>query len=236
VLLTNVGATFGTGFGMTSALLLLPQFITVAPGAAGSPHRAGYGFAADTTEVGLIMLAWAVSGVAGAVIAARLTHRHDGRWPLVLGGALMAVGLGGIASIHDAPWEMVGWLLITGCGFSQAAMGAVTVVIESVPPSDTGAATGMSTVIRQIGGTAGAQLMAAILAATVISGTVIPTEGAFRLTFGLCAAGAALGTVCGVFVGRPQAGRGSAGSARHVADAVALGEPPSPIIAADQLI
>jgi MFS family permease len=232
VWLTNLGALLGTGFGMTSALLLLPQFLSAPSGA--SPRvaaQAGYGFGADSSEVGLIMLSWALGGVLGAAIATRLARRRDGRWPLTLGGIMMAIGLGGIAAIHASPWQVVGWLLITGCGFGQAAMGAVTVVVSSVRPSETGAATGMSTVIRQIGGTAGAELVAAILAANLIAGSAIPTESAFMVTFGLCAAGAALSAVCGAFVVPRRRNRG--GSARHVTNALALDQPPLAVLAPD---
>lgn len=232
VLLVNLGAMLGTGFGMTAALLLLPQFLSEPAGVpAAVARRIGYGFGAGSTEVGLIMLSWALSGVLGAWIAVRLARRRDGRWPLAIGGLLMAVGLGGIAAIHGAPWEIVLWLLATGCGFGLSAVGAINVVVHSVRPSETGVATGMSTVIRQVGGTVGSELMAAILAASLIEGTGIPTEGAFTLTFALCAAGAAVSAVCGglILPRRPRAGS----SARHVADAVAFEEAPAPVLATD---
>jgi MFS family permease len=232
VMLANLGAMLGTGFGMTAALLLLPQLMSVGSGVSASvAQRVHYGFHAGSTEVGLIMLSWALSGVLGAWIAARLARQRDGRWPLAIGGVLMAVGLGGIAAVHDHPWEVVLWLIPAGCGFAQAAMGAVSVVVHSVRPSETGVATGMSTVIRQVGGTAGTQLMAAILAANLIPATGIPREAAFQLTLGLCAAGAAASAICGVLVLPP--GRAVSRSAGHVADAVALEEPPAAVLATD---
>lgn len=175
------------------------------------------------------MLSWAFGGVAGAWSATRLVHRFDGRWPLAIGGALMALGLGGIAAAHAHPWEMVVWLAAAGIGFAQSAVGAITVIVSSVEPSETGVATGMSTVIRQVGGTVGAELMAALLAASVVAGTQVPTEGAFQLTFALCAGGAALSAVLGAFA-LPRSG--GPRSARHVADAVPLGESPAPVLAA----
>jgi hypothetical protein len=189
VLFTNLASAVGSGFGMTAVLVLLPRFMS-------APEAAGYGFAASPTEVGLLMMSWAVAGLAGAWGAVGIARRLGAGAPQALGGAALAAGIAIIAVWHDHPWQIVAGLVLAGWGFTLANNGAISLIVHVVRPSETGAATGMSTVIRQIGSSLGTQISAAIIAGAVIAGTQLPTESAYTVAFGIAAAGALASVAC----------------------------------------
>jgi hypothetical protein len=62
-------------------------------------------------------------------------------------------------------------------------------------------------VMRTVGAVIGSQVMAAILTATTIPGTSVPSESAFSHSFLLAAGAAALGAVLGLLVTPLRKGR-----------------------------
>src|SRR4051794_16413076 len=178
VLFTNVANSISSGFAMTAVLVLLPRFMA-------APESAGYGFAASPTKVGVLMLAWAAAGLAGAILAGMTARRLGLGAPQTLGGALQAVGIGFIAVAHAHPWQIVAGLLFAGLGFTMTNNGVISLIVHLVKPSETGAAAGMNTVIRQIGSSLGTQISAAILAGGVLAVTGLPSESAYVAAFAL---------------------------------------------------
>src|SRR6185436_19565661 len=98
-------------------------------------------------------------------------------------------------------------LLGAGITFGFAAM--ANLIVDAVPQSDVGIATGINTVMRTVGGSFGAAIATAILAGSSGAGG-LPTEGAYTAAFafsavaGLAAVGAAL------LVPRPPPARAAA--------------------------
>jgi MFS family permease len=70
-------------------------------------------------------------------------------------------------------------LLGIGIGLAFAALG--NLVIQAVPPEQTGVASGMNTVMRTLGGALGGQLAATFIAANTSGG--YPTVTGFEQTF-----------------------------------------------------
>lgn len=69
-------------------------------------------------------------------------------------------------------------------GLAFAALGAL--IVDAVRPEETGAATGINTILHTVGGAAGAQI-----AATITPASGLPAEGGFAAAF-LVSAGAAV--------------------------------------------
>jgi MFS family permease len=136
--------------------------------------------------------------------AGLLGRRFGSKWPLALGMALVALSATGLAVLHDEPWQIVVAMsgLSVGVGFAFAAMAAL--ITEAVEPTETGIATGINTVMRTIGAVVGAQVGAAILTATTIEGTGVPTEGAYVTAFALAAVAGGFAAVIAVFVTPPR--------------------------------
>lgn len=168
-------ATLAVGAGMFAAVTLLPRF-------AQTPTSAGYGFGASASSVGFLMVPMALGMVVAAPMSRRLAGRFGG--PTVFGGGavLGALSLAGFAVLHAHAWQIavVGAVLGVAYGLVFASLG--NLLIAAVPPADTGAATGLNTVLRTVGGAAGAQLVA-----VVVGADRVPAESRYTLAFAVSA-------------------------------------------------
>jgi MFS family permease len=81
-----------------------------------------------------------------------------------------------------------------------------TLIMHSVPPTETGAANGLNSVMRTLGSTVSATLIGIILSTnvTVSGGVEIPTAHAFQLIFVLGAAVSLAGVVLAAFIPRRE--------------------------------
>jgi MFS family permease len=93
----------------------------------------------------------------------------------VVGCALLALFHSGVAPIAAA-----GALLGVAFGLAYAALASL--VVQAVPPSQTGAASGMSTNIRTIGGALGTAVVSSVVTASA-GPTGLPTEAGFTDAF-----------------------------------------------------
>ena len=76
-------------------------------------------------------------------------------------------------------------VISVGIGLAFAAM--PNLIVEAVPPQQTGEATGFNALVRSVGASLGSQVSAAILAGSVVAATVLPTDGGFTAAFLVCA-------------------------------------------------
>jgi EmrB/QacA subfamily drug resistance transporter len=177
---TNLAALL-VGFGMFGSFILIPQFVQAPPGA-------GYGFNANVTEAGLILLPSTAVMLFAGPISGWLGARFGSRLPLLIGTALAACAFALIGLAHEHRWELyIGTALMgAGIGFAFAAM--ANLIVEAVDPTETGVATGMNTIMRTVGGSLGGQISATIVSAHVIAGTHIAKESGYTAAFFLSAA------------------------------------------------
>lgn len=179
---TNV-ATVIISIGMFAAVTLIPQLVQ-------TPADAGYGFGYSATQTGLLLIPTAVLMVIAAPLATRLSTRFGRRLTFQIGAAFACVSLAMIGLLHQNPWELYlgGAVLGLAYGLAFASLGGL--VMSSVEHRDAGAATGLNTILRTIGGAVGAQLAAVTLIAFPNSGQR-PPEAAYTTAF-LISAGVAL--------------------------------------------
>jgi EmrB/QacA subfamily drug resistance transporter len=177
---TNLAALL-VGFGMFGSFILIPQFVQAPPGA-------GYGFNANVTEAGLILLPSTAVMLFAGPIAGWLGGRLGSRLPLLIGTLTAAAAFGLIGLAHEHRWELyIGTALMgAGIGFAFAAM--ANLIVEAVDPTETGVATGMNTIMRTVGGSLGGQISATIVSAHVIAGTHIAKEAGYTAAFFLSSA------------------------------------------------
>jgi EmrB/QacA subfamily drug resistance transporter len=186
------------GAGMYSSFILIPQFVEM-------PSDAGYGFGSSVTGAGLFMLPSTLAMLVSGPIAGRLSSRFGSRLPMLLGAAILTVAFLMLAFVHSSPLDIYVAAVLVGLGVGLAFASLANLIVEVVPPEQTGVATGMNTVMRTIGGAIGSTVTAAVIAATVV-GDAEPTESGFTLAFAIGAAAAALALVTTFAV--PRAGRG----------------------------
>jgi EmrB/QacA subfamily drug resistance transporter len=180
------------GAGMYSMFAFLPQFLQ-------TPDAAGYGFGASVTESGLLLLPQTVASFIAGVVAGRFAHRVGSKALLVVGAALTALGTLGLTVAHDEIWQVLVETSVLGLAFGLAFAAMSNLVVDAVPQSQTGVASGMNTNIRTVGGAIGS----ALLATVVTSGagpTGLPAESGYTHGFALLAATSGLAALVAIFV------------------------------------
>jgi MFS family permease len=186
---TNLAAWL-VGFAMFSSFLLIPRF-------AQTPEAAGYGFAMSVTASGFLMAPTAGAQLLAGPLAGPLGQRVGMRLTLALGAALACAAFVLLAFFHDHPWEFVVGGMLLGAGITFALASMANLIVEAVPQSDVGIATGINTIMRTVGGAFGSAGGTAIVAAHVASNG-LPEEQGYTIAFlasaagGLLAIGAAL--------------------------------------------
>jgi MFS family permease len=201
---TNVTALM-VGFGMFGSFLLVPQL-------AEMPPSAGFGFGASVTEAGLFLLPSSFVMLFAGPASGWLGNRFGSRTPLLIGIALVALAFVQLAILHDEHWHLYFNAVLTGAGIGLAFAAMATLIVDAVPQTQTGVATGMNTIMRSIGGALGAQIAASIVGAAA-------DETHFVIAFLVSAAGLALAFIAALFIPR----RGRAAEVPHGARRV--GEP-----------
>jgi EmrB/QacA subfamily drug resistance transporter len=180
------------GMGMYSMFAFVPQFLQ-------TPEAAGYGFGVTVTQSGLLLLPQTVASFIGGVAAGRLAARVGSKALLVVGAALTAIGMFGIAFAHDELWMIVIETLFLGLAFGLAFAAMSNLVVAAVPQSQTGVASGMNTNIRTVGGAIGSALLATVVTSE-LQPTGIPVESGYSHGFLLLALTATAATIVAVLV------------------------------------
>ncbi|MDQ1065229.1 MFS transporter [Streptomyces canus] len=208
VLVTNL-ATLLVGFGMFGALVLIPQL-------AQTPASSGYGFGVDATRAGLLMLPGCLIMLVTGPVSGALAQRFHAKLPLALGGLASAAGLVMLAVQHGSQAAVLGWttVLFTGLGLSFAAI--PNLVVDAVPATKTGEATGLNALVRSVGSSLGTQVVAGILAGSITAARPLPTDHAYTIAFLADAAGSLVAALAASLVPRVKA-RDTADTARVAA-------------------
>ncbi|MEV0892541.1 MFS transporter [Promicromonospora sp. NPDC050262] len=168
------------GFGMYGAFTLVPQLVQ-------TPAEAGYGFGATVTESGLYLLPMAVTMLFAGPLAGRLGPRIGFTATLVAACAIGAVGFAAFAVGHQHPWAVATGAGVLGVGIGFAFSSLANVVVGAVELHETGEATGVNTIVRTIGGSLGAQVATAVVGATTLAGTGLPTAAGYTTAFAVSA-------------------------------------------------
>jgi EmrB/QacA subfamily drug resistance transporter len=187
---TNLAALV-LGFGMFASFVLVPEFVEL-------PSSNGFGFDASVTQAGLFLLPATIGMLISGPISGRLSASVGSRVPLLLGAAISCFAFLILTFAHDQRFEIYVAMLVMGIGIGFAFASMANLIVESVPPQQTGVATGMNTIVRSIGGAIGSQVSAGIVTATLVAGQ--PTERGFTLAFATAAGALALGVVVALYV------------------------------------
>jgi MFS transporter, DHA2 family, multidrug resistance protein len=137
-----------TGFGMFGTALILPLFTQLL-----------LGFTAF--EAGMALLPGAFATVVSMLLAAQAVRRVDGRAVIAVGLVLFAVGswwMGGLD--QDAGYWNIAWpRALQGLGMGLIFVPLSTLTMADVPRPEMANATGIYTLIRQLGGSLGIAIL-----------------------------------------------------------------------------
>jgi EmrB/QacA subfamily drug resistance transporter len=194
VLLTNVAA-IAIGFGMMAQAIVVPRLLQ-------SPEATGYGLGQTLLETGLWMAPGGLVMMVFSPVSGRLIRVIGARQTLMIGAAVLGLGYVFAIFLSDAPWQLMVFNCITSAGIGIGYAAMPTLILESVPMTEAGSAVGINSLMRSVGTSVSAAVMAAILTASTITfgGQELPTEDAFLICFVVGAAAAFLGVVLAAFV------------------------------------
>jgi MFS family permease len=202
VLLTNLAAV-AVGFGMMAQAIVVPQLLQM-------PRATGYGLAQTVLEAGLWMAPGGLMMLVFAPVSSRLMTRIGPKWTLAIGAAVLGSGYVLALGLMDAPWQLLvaSCIASAGVGIGYAAM--PTLILDSVPVHEAGSAVGINGLMRSVGTSVAAAVMAALLTSstTRLGSMELPTKGAFQLCFVVGAAAAFLGVLIAATVPRARARAG----------------------------
>ena len=157
-------ASIAVGTAMFGGSVFLTQYLQVARGY--SP-----------TEAGLLTMPVMLGSFVAATVAGQIITR-TGRWKvfLVIGGALLAAGLGGLGTLdHATPiWEASVFMGLMGLGMGCLMQNLMLAVQNTVDVSQVGATSATVSFFRTLGGAVGVSVLGAVLATRVRNGI---TEG-----------------------------------------------------------
>jgi len=190
---TNVVALL-FGCGMYAVMTFLPQLVQ-------TPKAiAGYGLSASITQSGVYLLPMTICMFLLGIAAAPLAQRIGLKGVLVLGSIASIPGYVLLAVGHDKSWEIYVAASLLGIGIGLAFSSMSAIVVKSVPPAQTGVASGMNANIRTIGGAIGSSVAASLLASGVTAAHPIPKDSGYTHVFWLLAAAAVLAVVAALII------------------------------------
>lgn len=198
VLLTNI-ASISVGFAFFTTAAALPVLLE-------APTATGVGLGQSLLVASLCLMPSGLVMFFVSSTAAKLSAARGPKTSLILGGSIITLtfAIGAFALTEVWHIVLVSSFAGLGTGFAYAAM--PTLIMHSVPASETAAANGLNSVMRTLGSTAAATVVGIILSSwfVVHEGVSVPTHGAFQATF-LVGAGVALaGVIVAAFIPRSE--------------------------------
>ncbi|MFI6279929.1 MFS transporter [Streptomyces sp. NPDC050988] len=187
VLMTNI-ASILVGFSMYAQSLVVPQLLQL-------PEATGYGLGQSMLAMGLWMAPAGLMMMVMSPIGAKLSAARGPKVTLTVGALIISLGYGiSLPMIGtDSPLGLLAVTIVanTGVGFAYGAMPAL--IMSAVPQSETASANSFNTLMRSIGSSVSAAVMAVVLAQMTMDfgGFALPSEDGFRVAM-LIGSGVAL--------------------------------------------
>jgi EmrB/QacA subfamily drug resistance transporter len=193
---TNLTA-FLLGAGMYSSFIVFPQFAQL-------PKSTGFGFGASVVVSGLYLVPSTMGMVVVGFAAGAIARTFGSKRATVAGSAITALSFAFIAGVHAHPYDLLITTALLGIGIGLAFAALGNLIVQAVRPEQTGAAGGMNTVMRTIGGAIGGQITASIISAH-IAHDGLPAVTGFTDSFVLAAAFLVVCALAALLVpGRPR--------------------------------
>ncbi len=180
------------GAAMFTTYAFLPIFME-------TPTAAGYGFGSSVTGAGLLLLPMLVGMAVVGFVSGSVTAVISSKAQLVTGAALLMLSCGWLVVLHDTRWQVSLAAGVSGIGMGLAFSSMVNLVVNGVPPEQTGVASGMNTNLRTIGGSIGTAVVSSLISARLLPSGV-PAESGFTHAFVLMTVLAAVAVAAALLV------------------------------------
>jgi EmrB/QacA subfamily drug resistance transporter len=157
----------------------------------------------DALGAGLRLLPWTATFITVAPVAGALADRIGERLLLSVGLSLQAAGFLWLVAVADPGLtygQLIGPFVLAGVGVSMAIPCAQNAVVGGVDSDSIGAAAGVNSMMRELGGVFGIAVTVAVFASSGDYGSVLGFLDGFRPAIVTAAGFALVGAVCGVSV------------------------------------
>jgi EmrB/QacA subfamily drug resistance transporter len=192
---TNLAGTL-LGFGMFAIFIILPNFVE-------APRNTGYGLAASVTMSGVFLVPVPLAMLFVAPFTGRLTHRFGSKPILAAGAIIGALSYALIAIWHGSTLPLYLGTSLFGIAVALGYASMTNLIVDAVPATQTGVATGMNTNVRNIGGALGAGIATSIIFSSHGRGG-LPLEKGYTMALVVCAIALGIAAVAALIVpGRP---------------------------------
>ena len=182
------------GYGMYVMFTIVPQFVETST-------KYAYGLGASVTQSGLDLLPFAAAMLLIAPLTGKLSVAWGGRRVLLAGCLFAASAYVELVFWHAQTWQIMVSAGLLGIGIAMGFAAMSNLVVEAVPQSQTGVATGMNTNIRNIGGAVGAGVATSIVVSSLLpDGT--PSLHGYVLAFVVSAAALLIAAVTTLLIPR----------------------------------
>lgn len=162
---------------------------------------------------GLAFVPAALAMVIGSPMAGRVIGSVGQRWPMIVGLALGATGLGSLSTLEpDSPYSSIWWMLvIVGLGVSASIPAANSAALARTPPERAGAGSATVEAAQQFGLVFGIAVLGTLSSTGFVAGLADRFDAlaspsfalGLRLAFGCAAVVAVLGAVVALLLVRP---------------------------------
>jgi MFS family permease len=189
---TNNLVAFLFGIGMYSVIAFLPQFLQ-------TPKSSGYGFGASIIQSGLYLLPLTVTMFIFGMLSGRIAAAFGSKAAVIIGSIFSLTSYLILAFAHTRPWEIYLASTLLGVGLGLAFSAMSNLIVQAVPPSQTGVASGMNANIRTIGGAVGAAVMSSIVTSMLLRDG-LPAASGYTRGFAFLALMTLVAIVAAVFI------------------------------------
>lgn len=194
IVITNV-ASILFGFALFASFIGTASYVE-------APAASGYGFGSSLLIGGLAMLPSGLAMLLFSPVAAALIDRRGAPQTLALGAALVALGWLLRIVVNDSLWQIIVGAAVVGIGTGIGYAAIPSLINQHTPAAEIAAANGLNSLFRALGSSLASAIGGSILAAnTVIIGSfAVPSLGAYRGLFALCALASVLVAVLILFI------------------------------------
>jgi EmrB/QacA subfamily drug resistance transporter len=190
------------GFAMFGTFLLVPTLLQL-------PAATGYGFGKSVSQAGLFLLPTVLMMIVFGPLAGLLSRRLGPKVPMLLGAVSVVAAFALPALGHGSIWSVLLSGVLTGAGIGLAFAAMSNAIIDNVPATQTGEATGVNAIARTIGSSIGTAVVAAVISSHSTP-RGLPTDDAFTYGFWVCAGVAVLAVAAALAL--PSRSRAAVGS------------------------
>jgi EmrB/QacA subfamily drug resistance transporter len=205
---TNNLVAFMFGMGMYAVIGFLPEFVQ-------TPKSTGYGFGASIIQSGLFLVPLTVTMFITGLLSGRLAATIGSKSAVIIGSIASTGAYLLLAFAHHQAWQIYLASTLLGIGLGLAFSAMSNLIVQAVPPAQTGVASGMNANIRTIGGAIGAAVMSSIIASQILADGY-PSESDYTKGFCFLAAMTVVAIVAALFIPKAPGAGADADLSHHL--------------------